>query len=657
MKTLPPPNIIAAMTEKAWWGTWFARGDWSRWHPFLKAVFGLEMTETEHAVYFACTGRQDPPAARVSEAFAICGRRAGKTRIMALIAAWLALFDTDWRDYLDPGEVAHILVVAKDTTQAAVAFGYLSSLILEHELLRNLVVSSTSDTIELRNHVILRVAAASFRSLRGFAVAALIADELSYWFDGEISANPAEEIIAAVRPAMLQFEGRAMLLAASSPYRRTGPMWQAFCQHFGKPSPVLIWKAPTTTMNPAAPTGEIERAYAEDAEKAASEYGAEFRRDIAPFVDREAVEACVAVGRRELPPVSGTVYAGFSDVSAGANDSFVSAVSHVDAEGRAILDAVIETRAPFNPEEVTATHAELYRRYGVDRIEGDAFAGEWPREQFRKRGIVYEVSKRSKSLLYIDVLPAINAGKVELLDNAILINQFAALERKTSRAGRDIIDHPIGGRDDVCNAVAGALLLALDRAAPALWSAGTNLPEWRPVGCDMLVSFVAVDRDGALIVLHCLGNQLARSKPHCIFADATALPVSALSQIPNAQSEVSERNEVLLAQHPIYFIDDILVPPAKAAGLPAHHVSELIPPALVADHRALALAAAAHVGAGAVAVTPEFVERANSLPIGSVLSMRLRAEPDPATLAAVMAICMCAGDPRRLARALPRAAA
>jgi hypothetical protein len=282
MKTLPPADIIEAMTRSEWWGKWFSRGDWSKWHAFLRAVFGLEMTETDFAVYFECTGRTGPPTGRASEAFAICGRRAGKTRIMALIAAWLAFFDVDWREFLAPGETAHILVVAKDTTQATVAFGYIASLILEHPDLCRLVVSSTNDTIVLRNRVVIRVAAASFRGLRGYAVAALIADELAVWFDGEISANPAEEIIAAVKLAMLQFGGRGMLLAASSPFRRTGPLWQAFRQHFGKPSPVLVWKAPTATMNPGVDTTEIDRAYEEDQERASAEFGAEFRRDIAP---------------------------------------------------------------------------------------------------------------------------------------------------------------------------------------------------------------------------------------------------------------------------------------------------------------------------------------------------------------------------------------
>ena len=530
-----------------------------------------------------------------------------------------------------------------------------SSLITEHPLLRDLVVAATADTIELRNRVTIRVAAASFRGLRGYAIAVLICDELSYWFDGEISANPAEEILNACRPAMLQFRGRAMLLAASSPYRRSGPMWQAFRSHFGKPSPVLVWKASTETMHPDVDTSEIRRAYDEDAEKAAAEYGAEFRRDIAPYADLESLEACVVFGRRVLP-VTGTAYVSFIDLSGGSSDSAALAIAFAD-DGRAIIALIREVRAPHVPEAVVEEFCGILRFYGIDRVQGDAYAGNWPIDATSGHGVTYEVSKRPKSALYVDFLPAINSGRVELLDNPVSINQLAALERKAGRSGKDTVDHPIGGRDDVANAIAGVSLLALERSAPALWSAGTTLPTVSPASADMLVSFVAVDRDGQLLVLHVLGNQLARPKPHCVFADATALPISVLATIPQLQRDIAQRHRIpAFMPSPIYFIDEILLPPAKAAKLNAHHVSDHIPAAMVADHRALSLAAAAYVANGAVAVAPDFVERAQSLPLGSVLSMRMRAEPDPATVAAITAICMIAGDPRKLSRYLPSAA-
>lgn len=82
----------------------------------------------------------------------------------------------------------------------------------------------------------------------------------------------------------------------------------------------------------------------------------------------------------------------------------------------------------------------------------------------------YTVDKRPKSDLYRDLIPAVNGGLVELLDPATgptqarVVSQLLALERHASRQGKDLIAHPRNGHDDVINATAGALLLALSGA-------------------------------------------------------------------------------------------------------------------------------------------------------------------------------------------------
>jgi hypothetical protein len=53
----------------------------------------------------------------------------------------------------------------------------------------------------------------------------------------------------------------------------------------------------------------------------------------------------------------------------------------------------------------------------------------------------------AKSDLYRELLPAVNAGKVELLDHPRLMAQMVGLERRTGRG------------DDLANAAAGALTL------------------------------------------------------------------------------------------------------------------------------------------------------------------------------------------------------
>src|SRR5262249_25968211 len=69
----------------------------------------------------------------------------------------------------------------------------------------------------------------------------------------------------------------------------------------------------------------------------------------------------------------------------------------------------------------------------------------------------------SKSDLYLNLLPILNSRRVDLLDHPKLVNQLCSLERRTSRAGRDSIDHPPSAHDDVANAVAGVVSMVLER--------------------------------------------------------------------------------------------------------------------------------------------------------------------------------------------------
>jgi hypothetical protein len=112
----------------------------------------------------------------------------------------------------------------------------------------------------------------------------------------------------------------------------------------------------------------------------------------------------------------------------------------------------------------------LLASYRVTAITGDRWGGEFVREQFKNKAIRYDISERVKSDIYKELLPLMNSGRVELLDNQRLTTQLCNLERRTARGGRDSIDHPPGAHDDACNAVAGAIVLALGGRQPMVIS-------------------------------------------------------------------------------------------------------------------------------------------------------------------------------------------
>jgi hypothetical protein len=454
-----PRNIIEAIDHPQWWGPWFAHGDWGAWRAFLAALFGLPLDDASLSIYRECTGRAELPTASAREVWAVVGRRGGKSRVMATVAAWLSAF-LDWRPYLAPGERAAILLIAADRKQARVVLRYLRSLLVQHPLLKQLVTRDTGEIIELSCGASIEITTASFRTTRGYSVAAVICDELAFWHD-DTSTNPATEIIAALRPAMATMPG-SLLMAVSSPHARRGPLWESYRKHYGKDGdPILIWKAPTRVMNPTVPQEIIDEAMELDPARAQAEYGAEFRVDVETFIGREVVDAVIVPGRHELPRVPGMSYFGFVDPSGGSSDSMTIAIAHLDrASNCVVLDAVRERLPPFSPDAVVNEFTGLLQSYGVHKVTGDRYAGEWPREAFRKLGIAYEPSERTKSEIYGELLPLLNAGRVELLDHARLVSQLCALERRTARSGRDSIDHPPQMHDDVANAVAGALVLA-----------------------------------------------------------------------------------------------------------------------------------------------------------------------------------------------------
>jgi hypothetical protein len=231
-------------------------------------------------------------------------------------------------------------------------------------------------------------------------------------------------------------------------------------------------------MNPTISERFIEKALDEDPQKNSAEYLAEFRSDIETFVSREVVEAAVVPGRYEIAYERGVrQYCAFVDPSGAAVDSMTLAVGHRDRNGSVIIDAIRERRPPFSPEAVVAEFADTLNSYGIKRITGDRWGGEWPREAFKKHEINYIVSDKPKTALYTEFLPLLNSGKVELLDVPRLITQLCSLERRTGRGtGRDSVDHPQGGHDDVANATAGCAVMAVSGPRPL--NITSEMMEW-----------------------------------------------------------------------------------------------------------------------------------------------------------------------------------
>ena len=453
-------NVIQAVRDPKVFGEHFRGDTWDPWWAFLAALFALPMTPEQLAIYTKHTGRTTPPSEAVHEAWLVCGRRAGKSFILALVAVYLACFK-DWRPFLGPGEVGTIMIIARDRRQARVIKRYVTGLLHAVPMLRQVVEAETTEGIALRNNVTIEIHTASFRAVRGYTLLCALLDEVAFWPSDESSSDPDVEVINALKPGMATIPG-AMLLCASSPYARRGALWDAHRRHYGKDGdPVLVWQAATRDMNATVPQRVIDEAMEEDPARANAEYGAQFRADVEAFINREVVQACISTGTYERAPLSGTSYKGFLDFAGGSGgDSLALAIGHKDGTV-VVVDALREVKPPFSPEFAVAQLVHLLKGYRLYTVEGDAFGGEFAREPLKKHGISYQLAKKPKSDLYAHhLLPMLNSGRVDLLDHPRAIQQIIDLECHTARAGRDKIDHPPGGHDDLANAIAGLVARA-----------------------------------------------------------------------------------------------------------------------------------------------------------------------------------------------------
>ena len=459
-------TIRDAMTDSALFGAQFAGDSWLGWRALLAGFYGLPLDDAEAERFTALTGREGVPESAHDELWLVVGRRGGKSQCAALLAVYEAAFKSH-ADKLAPGEVATVAVLAADRKQARAVFRYVAGLLRSNPMTERMIAREDREAIELTNRAVIEITTASYRSARGYTFAAVIADEIAFW-RSEDSANPDAEVIAAVRPGLATLGGP--LVCLSSPYAKRGELWRVYRQHYGEPSPVLVAQAPSRALNPGLPERVVDEALARDQEAARAEYLGEFRSDVAAFIQRDTVEAATRPSPLELPFDRGQTYSGFVDPAGGGADEYCLAIGHREGE-RMVIDLLRGRKG--TPADITAEYAELLKGYGITRITADRYAGSWPADEFEKNGVKVEASPKPKSDLYVDALAAFNSGRVEIPPDDKLQAQLIGLERRTSRAGRDTIDHPPGGHDDRANCIAG-LVASTSNRDPAARMAALN---------------------------------------------------------------------------------------------------------------------------------------------------------------------------------------
>lgn len=414
----------------------------------LRLLYGLDLSQDQAEIATNALGTKIFCMEEFTEASFICGRRSGKSdRLAANIAVYEAATGNH-EQALAIGERAHIVLIAQDMRAARVLYRYILGKLQSSDLLRQLIQEVRREEIDLNNRLTISIFPCSFRATRGFSVPVAILDEVAFFrVEG---VNVDKDVIDALRPAQATFP-HSKLIKISSPYAKQGELYRDFANRLHRPD-LLVFKAASWEMNPSIDQKFLESERRRDPEYFDREYSAEFSSSIANAFSREAVDACVIPDRRELPYRSDLRYFGAVDPSGGGADEFTLAICH--RHDGVVVEDLVRGWTSSRPADVVVEAAALLKTYRVSAVVGDHYSGEWVRQAFRQNGITYKVSERSASEAYLELLPLVNQGAIELLDDRQQTSQLLALERRRGRAGKDILDHPPSGHDDRIAALA-----------------------------------------------------------------------------------------------------------------------------------------------------------------------------------------------------------
>ncbi len=464
----------------------------------MKAVYGLELTTAEQAIFTHHTGRPyDPPQGGWPEIVMILGRQSGKTRIAAAIAAYESVTAPPATDT----KTRTSLLVAQDQRAGLrVALEYAREPFETVPAFASLVQNPKAESVILKSGLHISAYPCSPPAVRGLRSQIVCLDELAHYRNSE--GNPVDKaMLRAVRPTLATTKGKLIIL--SSPSAQSGSLYELHRRHFGNAeSSTLVWVATAPEMNPTLDPDYLQRMQLDDPAAYLAEVLGQFRPGESTFLQPAWVDAVTVKGRLFLPPTSGRRYLATVDSSSLLGDSFALSICHPEpTTGKVIQDLVQAWPPPKDGEppdlnRVVLEIKDVLTRYGLKRVTGDRYSYSWVVQRFKDAGIDYRLPMipekkigadrwsspvtddiyMTKSRAYLESLPLFSQRLCELLDNPTLTHQFKSLERHARHGSDDEVTHPPGGHDDLANATALSLaLLGQHAVKPAAGPAGITV--------------------------------------------------------------------------------------------------------------------------------------------------------------------------------------
>jgi phage terminase large subunit-like protein len=443
-----------------------------------------------------------------------CGRRGGKT----LLADVLALYDVVYRDhlrqFLQPGELRVIAIVAQSLEKARKHIASCKRYIERSPHLAGMVDHETTDEIYFTNQAVLAAFPCSARSLRGDPCSTVILDELGHFITTEEGNAAGDSVYQAALPTLAQFAAQGWLIAISTPLWKKGRFYQLCKDALDGEAGTHFRKLTTTEMNPRIDPAWLEKQRRKDPDMFAREYLAEWVDGVSSYLESRDVLECQRKPGEPLvlAPVAGVAYYGALDPGFQV-DAFGMAVGHNEGD-RSIVDGVWRWRR-YGFERTLDEVKAIAERYRISSLSTDQHAAVPVQEGLQRRGIgaLYEPwTIESKNDAFSALKLGLNARQVELPRDPWLEEELLSLEARPTPAGYTRIAAAGSGHDDLAVAVA-ALIHRLRNAtrgfnqAMGYFESHLVTDEQKRIADEYMARINAVDVDAYLAELE--GNATA----------------------------------------------------------------------------------------------------------------------------------------------------
>lgn len=386
------------------------------------------------------------------------GRRGGKSSTLCRMAVVEVLFG---RYAIPPGDVGYWAFISTTREEASARLVTIKAILdaigCRYRPVENGVI------VEGRN-VGFKTYVATIAGVSGFTAIGFTADELAKWKDKDTGANPANEVLKSLKPAMATVPNSKGILS-SSPFSTIDAHAEAF--DAGDSEFQMCAHAPTWVANPTI-TEEMTKELEEDEATRLREYGAvPMSAGTHYFFDHAAIEAAVrpdlflpAKAEPGMVVTAGADFAFISDHAALAVAFRIGDWNKARVRVGDVLDLEPRAGEPLKPKAVVGAFAEKMKEHRCHGVMADSHYKMSIVEHLDEYDMGFIDAPTDVAQPFIRTRVLLNGGRLDLPNHARLKLQMKQVMQRPTPNGSLAIILPRKAGTGHCDIVSALVLAA-----------------------------------------------------------------------------------------------------------------------------------------------------------------------------------------------------